>query len=64
MKLYELTLNHDAGTVKIRALAQTIHQAIERVCSAELAPARAVRSWRILPDRRQQARLKNRLCNV
>lgn len=59
MKTYEITLKHDAGTVKARATASSYQAAIELVCLAEKAPTSAVQTWRIIPTAKQIARTKS-----
>jgi hypothetical protein len=40
--LYEVTLRHDKGSVKIQTLSDSIAHAVETVCKSEGAPERAV----------------------
>ena len=53
MRMYEVTLLHDNGVVRIRTRARTYQAAIRIVCHAEHAPESAVQAWRVVPTKKQ-----------
>lgn len=52
-RMFELTLQHDNGQIKIRTSATSIRAAYTQVCKAENCPESAVLYWRVIPTKKQ-----------
>ena len=64
MKTFEFTLKHDSGEVTIRTRAQNLAAAQQIVLTAENAPMSAIRSWRVVPTKKQTERTKSLLRGI
>lgn len=64
MKTYEITLKHDKGEIKIRTRSTDIGTAMQIVCKAENCPLSAVKTWRVVPTKKQIKKTQNLLRSI